>query len=359
MTQMKTIVGDLSSKLNSMKLPEGNALSSGAEASLISADEKLKYLTQDLQSPTTQTIATIPSEVTNNLAIMQTDTKPFAAAPKHKSAIPPSSTATQAARLLARTPSYETAKKNTYNSAPVQRVTRPTADRFGAGDDNNAANQDITEAVNRVKKNMKKAKQQTKSTPLFHDQVASQSEDFKQLAKRMQSLETSLQHIPTMAQVQEQQQKAVNARNTIQGKLTVKESSADAPQALSTSHSDITAKKVELMNELVSNLDELGRFFGEDEIIDEDDNISIKEDPKIALVEGNLAAAAGRIQGDLHAQPDRFADDYRLHDIEHYLSNPVPASHTAPTADNTNDNLNYLRNLRNYVVSMKEKENRY
>ena len=117
----------------------------------------------------------------------------------------------------------------------------------------------------------------------------------------------------------------------------------------------ISASRLKTMTQIVDELDNLGKFFGEDELTELDDNLSVQEDPKINLADTNFAAAVARLRRNVDSNPDLFSPDYKLRDIGHYLSNPVPVQHYAP--QNENDNLDYLRNLRNYAVSMRENQN--
>lgn len=131
---------------------------------------------------------------------------------------------------------------------------------------------------------------------------------------------------------------------------------AIAVQQQVASENSISASRLATMTQIVEELDSLGKFFGEDELAEEDDKFSVQEDPKINLADTNFAAAVARLRGNVASNPDLFSPDYKLRDIGHYLSNPVPVQHYAP--QNENDNLDYLRNLRNYAVSMRESQNR-
>jgi len=117
---------------------------------------------------------------------------------------------------------------------------------------------------------------------------------------------------------------------------------------------DISAQRIRHMTDIVRELDQLSTFFDEKGLEDEDDFLAIKEDPKIAYANSNLASAVHRLENDVRRRPHLFEDDRHLYDIEHYLNNPVPLQHAVPSSET--DNLDYLRDLRNYVTSLKQNE---
>lgn len=129
-----------------------------------------------------------------------------------------------------------------------------------------------------------------------------------------------------------------------------------AVEQKTTAENSLSASRLATMTQIVEELDSLGKLFGEDELTEEDDTLSIQEDPKINIADSNFAAAVARLRGNLASNPNLFSPDYKLRDIGHYLQNPVPVQHYVPQS--ANDNLDYLRNLRNYAVSMKESQNR-
>jgi hypothetical protein len=114
--------------------------------------------------------------------------------------------------------------------------------------------------------------------------------------------------------------------------------------------------RIASLTQLVSELDELGDNFQENEIIDSDDFLSTREDPKIALAQANLESAMERLRSDAMMKPSRFEPPHHLYELEQSLSNSVPIHHEAP--ENEGNNLEYLRTLRNYVTGLKENENR-
>ena len=175
--------------------------------------------------------------------------------------------------------------------------------------------------------------------------------EYAKLAQQMKDVQNALERIPSAKEAEKIAQNQVTARNNIDKKLTA---STSTVKLNGLTHADISSAKVKMMLDFVKDLDELGRFFGEDELAEEDDTLSIIEDPKINIANSNFAAAVHRIQADLKANPNVFESDFTLHDTAHNLANPVPIQHYAPK-DET-DNLSYLRNLRNYVVSLRENE---
>jgi len=223
-----------------------------------------------------------------------------------------------------------------------------------------SSNKEVVDAVNKLSDRITEAFKETRNVvpiPFFGAQPNNQNEEFKKLAKRMKSLEKTITSTPTVDQTIQQQKDYINKRNIVLDaikKIPDTKPAADSEDSLS--HEDITATKVSLMSELVTSLDELGRYFGEDELIEEDDNLSIKEDPNIVIADSNLKAAANRLRSDLAANPNPFKEHSKLRDVAHYLHNPVPISHSAPSKDQNANNLEYLKSLRNYVVSLKKAE---
>lgn len=348
LTSMKTVLGDLKSKVSGMSTPPQNALNDAAESSLMAADVKLKYLVEDLQSPGGIFVPKIPPAVTTDVARGAATYKAFRdIRPSKPNAPKQTNTASQAAYILAGMP------------------PAPRADVTGAGDadtptTNVQGSQQINQALTRLNKSLQKSnkvhrkKAKDVEVPMFRNKMANQSVEFSKLAKQMKSLESSLQRLPTMKEAQQRANQHVQARNTLLAQM-------DTPKVEGTaeSASHISASKVKLMSDLVTSLDELGRFFGEDEMIDEDDNLAIIEDPKIALANANLAAATERIRADLKARPDRFRDHTKLSDLRHHFGHPVSITHAAPApTDDPAGNLQYLRTLRNYVSSLREDEKR-
>jgi len=305
------------------------ALNPQQEHSLIAAELKARMLVDNENNPSSTPVPTIPAKVSTGLARAIVGSKSFNSEPPKKKEAAPNSSAVLASRKII---ADVTGAGDTASARPIRR-RRP------------GLSKNISDALHRVNKQFSRAND-------IEIKMFDQNKEFNKLAKRMKSVQTALERIPTAEEAQKKAQNKVNARNNVTKALTPRK--ATVAPLTDLTHEAVTSAKVRVMLDFVRDLDELGRFFGEDELVDEDDTLSIVEDPKINIANSNFAAAVERIKSDLKANPNPFKPDHHLRDIGHVLENPVPISHAAPT-DET-DNLTYLRNLRNYVVSLLENE---
>lgn len=333
LTQIQSIAKNLKSQIATLTASAPtNALDENAESSLIAAAEKMKMSLQANQNPASTPVPTIPSQVTSDLSSIHASSKAFKKLPQKKAAAKASQTSLRARAVLA-----------------------GTGDLSGAGDRKAAASKgkapvsnEISIALQRVNNALKKPSHANEvEIGLFNH-----NKEYAKLAQQMKDIQVALEHIPSAAEAEKIAKNQVTARKNAEAELAVKKPSAVKLSGMT--HADISSAKVKMMLDFVKDLDELGRFFGEDELVEEDDTLSIVEDPKINIANSNFDAAVHRIRADLKANPNMFAPDYKLRDVAHHLENPVPVQHYAPS-DET-DNLSYLRNLRNYVVSLRENE---
>jgi len=334
LTEIREIAKNIEKKIDSHAGGVKEALKGPGEAAIIDANENLSNYLQSFDNPSSTPVPTIPPIVTRILAKSQVSTKDFVTVPKKKPAAPSSSVALQARKIFTEG-DIANAGDRAMNRHPVHRKRRMSPA--------------VSSALNRLHKNLQHAEHANEVEIHMFDQ----NKEFNKLAKQMKYVQTALERIPTAEETRKINQNAVNARNNAMNALVAKKSPVELNKL---SHEAISSAKVKVMLDFVKDLDELGRFFGEDELADEDDTLSITEDPKINIANSNFAAAVNRIKADLKANPNAFAPDRHLHDIAHYMENPVPISHAAPT--DSQDNLTYLRNLRNYVVSLRENENK-